>query len=132
MCICVHKYRGIYVYMCVFTPTHLSIPISNHAHNKTHVCTTPLYTFSIKSNLRRYEILTYTHFNSQVTFPRGSDDKESAHHAGDLDSVPVSRRSPGAGTGYPLQYSCLENSMDREAHLASVHGVAKSQARLSN
>ena len=88
----------------------------------------PRYTFSIESNLRRYEILTYTHFNSQVTFPRGSDGKESAHNAGDLGSISVLGRSPGAGNGYPLQYSCLENSMDRGAHLASVHGIAKSQA----
>ena len=43
----------------------------------------------------------------------GSDSKESAYNAGDLGSVPESGRSPGEGNGYPLQYSCLENSMDR-------------------
>ena len=40
--------------------------------------------------------------------------------------------SPGGGNGNPLKYSCLENSMDREAWQATVHGVAKSQTQLSN
>ena len=46
-------------------------------------------------------------------FPGGSDGKESACKAGDLGSVPELERSPGEGNGYPLQYSGLENSMDR-------------------
>ena len=45
-------------------------------------------------------------------FPGGSDGKESACIAGDLDSIPGSGRSPGEGNGDPLQYSCLENPMD--------------------
>ena len=45
----------------------------------------------------------------------GSDGKESACNAGDLGSIPGSGRSPGGGHGHPLQYSCLENPMDREA-----------------
>ena len=48
-------------------------------------------------------------------FPGGSDDKESAFHAGDLGLIPGSERAPGEGNGYPLQYSCLENPMDRGA-----------------
>ena len=48
-------------------------------------------------------------------FPSSSDGKASACNAGDLGSVPGSGRSPGEGNGNPLQYSCLENSMDREA-----------------
>ena len=48
-------------------------------------------------------------------FPGGSDGKESACNVGDQTSVPGSGRSSGEGNGYPLQYSCLENSMDREA-----------------
>ena len=50
-----------------------------------------------------------------VGFPGGSDDKEYAFHAGDLGLIPGSGRSPGEGNGYPLQYSCLENPMDRGA-----------------
>ena len=48
-------------------------------------------------------------------FPGGSDGKESAYSAGDLGSIPGSGTSPGEGSGNPLQYSCLENPMDREA-----------------
>ena len=48
-------------------------------------------------------------------FPGGSDDKESACTVGDLGSIPGSRRSPGEGKGYPLQYPCLENYVDRGA-----------------
>ena len=59
-------------------------------------------------------------------FPGGSDSRESACNAGDLGSTPGSGRSPGEGNGNPLQYSCLENSMDRGAWRATVHGVAKS------
>ena len=58
-------------------------------------------------------------------FAGGSDSKESACNAGDLGSIPGSGRSPGEGNGNPLQYSCLENSMDRGAWWATVHGVAK-------
>ena len=59
-------------------------------------------------------------------FPGGSDGKEPACRTGDLGSIPGSGRSPGGGLGNPLQYSCLENSMDRGAWWAAVHGVAKS------
>ena len=57
--------------------------------------------------------------------------KKSACNAGDLGLIPGSGRSPGEGNGIPLQYSCLENSMDRGARQATVHGVAKSQLSLS-
>ena len=53
--------------------------------------------------------------------------KESTCNAGDLGSIPGLGRSPGEGKGYLLQYSGLENSMDRGAWQAIVHGVAKSQ-----
>ena len=52
--------------------------------------------------------------------------KESACSAGDAGSIPGSGRSPGEGNGNPLQYSCLENPMDKEAWWAAVHGVTKS------
>ena len=65
-------------------------------------------------------------------FSGGSDGKESACNAGDLGSVPGSGRSTGRGHGNPLQYSCLENPTNRGAWQTTVHGVAKSQIRLSD
>ena len=58
-------------------------------------------------------------------FPGGSEGKESAYNTGDLGSIPGSRRSPGVGNSNPLQYSCLENLMDRGAWQAIVYGVAR-------
>ena len=62
-------------------------------------------------------------------FPDGSVVKNPHANAGDADvsSIPGSGRSPGEGNGNPLQYSCLENPMDRGAWKATVHGVLKSQ-----
>ena len=65
-------------------------------------------------------------------FPGGSDGKASACNAGDLGSIPGSGRSSGEGNGNPLQYSCLENPMDRGAWQATLHGVEKSRTQLSN
>ena len=59
-------------------------------------------------------------------FPRGSNSKESACNAGDPSSIPGSRKSPGEGNDNPLQYSYLENSMDRGAWWTIVHEIAKS------
>ena len=64
--------------------------------------------------------------------PCGSDGKESACNAGDQGSIPGSGRSPGEGNGYPLQYSCLENSTDRGVCWPTVLGLSKSQTRLSD
>ena len=64
-------------------------------------------------------------------FLGGSDGKESACNVGDLGLIPGLGRSPGEGNGYPLQYSGLENPMDREAWRAMVHGVTKSWTRLT-
>ena len=58
-------------------------------------------------------------------FPGGSDGKESACYAGDLGLIPGSRRYLREGNGNSLQYSCLENSKDRGAWQATVHGVSK-------
>ena len=64
-------------------------------------------------------------------FPGDSVVKNPAN-AGDAGSVPESGRSPGGGTGNPLQYSCQDNPMDRGGWQAIVHGVTKSWTRLSN
>ena len=56
-------------------------------------------------------------------FPDGADGKESAFNTGDQGLIPGSGRSPGGGNSNPLQYSCLENPMDRGAWRATVHGV---------
>ena len=61
-----------------------------------------------------------------LRLPRWLSSKESTCQAGDMGSIPGSGRSPEGGNGNPLQYSCLENSMDREAWQTTVHGVAKS------
>ena len=67
---------------------------------------------------------------SEVIQIGGSDGKESACNAGDLGSISGLGRSPGEGNSSPLQYSCLENPMDRGAWWATVHAVSKSQAQL--
>ena len=66
------------------------------------------------------------YFSGSTYFPGGSDSKESACNAGDLGLIPGLGRSPGEGNGYLLQYSCLENSMDRGALQATAHGITKS------
>ena len=68
-------------------------------------------------------------------FPGGASDlkKKPSANAGDIrdsGSTPESGRSPGGGHGHPLQYSCLENPMDRGAWRATVHGIGKSQTGL--
>ena len=68
--------------------------------------------------------MPFCHYD-ECGFPGGSVGKVSACNAGDLGSVPGSGRSPGGGNGNPLQYSCLENAMDRGTRWAIVHRVAK-------
>ena len=67
-----------------------------------------------------------------MCFPGDSNGKESACNAGDLGSIPGFGRFLEQGNGNPLQYSCLENSMDIGAWQAIVHRVAKSWTQLSN
>ena len=69
---------------------------------------------------------------SALGFPAGSEGEESPCNVGDPGSIPGSGRSPGEGSGNPLQYSCLENSMDRGVWQATVHGVTNSWTRLSD
>ena len=58
-------------------------------------------------------------------FPHSSAGKESACNAGDLGLIPGLGRSSGEGNGNPLQYSCLENPMDRKAWQATIHGITR-------
>ena len=70
-----------------------------------------------------------------MRFPCGPDSKEFVCEVGDVGDtglIPGSGRSPGEGNGYPLQDSCLENSMDRGAWRATVHGVTENQTGLSD
>ena len=83
-------------------------------------------------------ILAFSYFSIEpfcftvAGFLGGSAGKESACSAGDLGSIPGLGRSPGDGNGNPLQYSCLGNPMGRGAWQPTVHGVTKSQTRLSD
>ena len=67
-----------------------------------------------------------------LDFSGGSMVKNTPANPGDLGSIPGWRRSIGEGNGNPLQYSCLENTMDRGARWATAHGVSESRTRLSN
>ena len=108
---------------CVTTTTHLQcfFPSGNYDSNNSP--------FLLPYNLRHR-----CSVSPNLTAPgtRGASGKESTWNAGKADSVSGSGTAPGVGNGKPLQYSCLENSMDRGAWWATVHGVAKSHTRLSN
>ena len=95
------------------------------------MCTTPTMPASPLCSQITLHLSLWCHLNISwnqlftcpgiMGLPWWLDSKDSACNAGDLGSIPGSRRSPGEGNGDPLQYSCLENSMDREAWWATVH-----------
>ena len=85
------------------------------------------FTCTNACNKSRVGAVNLISFILPMSFPNGSDGKESACSAGDPGSVPGLRRSPGEGNGNPLQYSYLENPMDRGAWRVTLHGIAKSQ-----
>ena len=87
---------------------------------------------SVISIYHQYHLLPIYHVSG---LPGGTVVKNLASNAGDARDaglIPGLRRYPGEGSGHPLHYSCLENSMDRGAWWAMVHGVSKSQTRLSH
>ena len=93
--------------------------------------------YNIKSSMYPLILFKLACFYTQeclriVDFPAVSDGKESACNAGDSCSIPGSGRSLEEGYGNPCQYSWLENSMNRGAWQATVHGISKSQTLLSN
>ena len=85
----------------------------------------------IQSEVSQKEKDKYILMHKYGIFPSGSEGKESACSAGDPGLIPELGRSPGEENGNPLQYFCLENSMDRGALWTTVHGVLKSWAWLS-
>ena len=89
---------------------------------KNNLLTITVLTSATGHHMAVFGVYTYFLF---LMIPCGSD-------AGGLGSIPVLGRSPGEGKGYPLQYSCLENSMNRRAWQATVPGISKSWTRLRN
>ena len=85
----IHVYVYVYIYICIYTCIHTH----TYTHTQTH---------------------RWTHKETivDIGLPWGSDGKASACNAGDLGSIPGLGRSPVEGNGNPLQYSCLENSID--------------------
>ena len=80
-------------------------------------------TFGLCGRGRGWDDLGEWHWNMYITYVKW---------IASPGSIPTSERSPGEGNGNPLQYSCLENPMDRGAWWATVHGVGKSQTQLSD
>ena len=79
----------------------------------------------VRTSVNMNMIAYYAELNTILTFSGGSDGKGSAYNAGDLGSISGEGRSPGDGNGNPLQYSCLQNPMDKGVWRAIVHGVTK-------
>ena len=100
---------------------------SPHVGKTNHVCI-------LQPSLTLYSLpeIPNSGYLSLMGLPYSSDGKESACNAGDPGAIPGLWRSFGEGNGNPLQYSGLENPMDRGASWATAQGVAKSQTRLSN
>ena len=139
---------------CTYSLVHPSIHLPTHPlpHPPIHILIPPYIHLSIHSSTHpsiHPSIPPYIHslthpsihfliYPSHLTihcFPCGSVVKNppaSARDTGDTDSIPGWGRSLGEGNGNPLQYSCLENSMDRGAWWATVHGVTKCQSQLSD
>ena len=96
-------------------------------HSSTRGYSMLIYSSTCKKGCRYLKVIGISLGSSG-----GSDSKESACKVGDRSLILGLRRSPGEGNGNPLQYSCLENFMDRGAWWAPVHGVAKTWTGLSD
>ena len=103
----------IWVFLLLATMNSKAMNIHIHEHMG-------IYLFNVYRGVELLEHMV------TLGFPSGSNSKESACN----ESIPRSGRYPGEGNCYPLQYSCLEHSMDRGAWQATVHGVAKSRTQL--
>ena len=96
---------------------------------RSHIYTLPIV--SLWANCCWEDTLGFSELRTP-TPTSGSDGKESACNAGDPSSISGLGTSPEEGNGYPLQYSCLENSRDRGAWRATVHEMTKCRTPLSN
>ena len=109
------------------------LPSTVSHHLSTSVCALLVFKSEIQQKLYIFLVLILGCISSLfISLCGGSVVKASVCNAGDLGSIPGLGRSPGEGNGNPLQYSCLENPMGGGAWWATVHGVAKSQTRLSD
>ena len=112
LCVCIYMHTQAHtVYIHTHTYTHEYI--HTHAHTM-YICTYTRTAKTCKHTLYTH-ISIHKYIHNSGDFPGGSDGKESACNKGDLGSIPGLGRSPGEGSGCPLQYSCLENPMDRGA-----------------
>ena len=124
MCVRVYVCLSVYKINCLpyLSIHHLSMYLSTSIYLIIYLL--PMY----------YLYIIYLHLSIvYLGFPGGSVIKNlpvNAEDAGDTGSIPGSGRSPGGGSGNPLQCSCLANSMDRGAWRATIHGVSKSQTWL--
>ena len=100
-------------------------PVYREIEIYKEICSMDLNMYLICICTYTCDIYIHVHIYIYVGFPSGSDDKESACSAGNSGSIPGVGRSCGEGNGYPLQYSGLENSMDRGALQATLHGLQR-------
>ena len=110
--------------------------IGNLIYGSSAISKSSLYIWKFLVHLEPYEQSKNAWLHILSLFPRGGlprwpSSKDITCNAGDTDLIPGLGRAPGEGNGNPLQYSCLENPMDRGASWGRVHGVAKSQMQLS-
>ena len=107
----------------------MKLIISQIFHHFQNIQVCSGYPFSLHNSVDLQSLLFTSSF---LDFLGGSDGKASVYNAGDPGLSPGLGRSPGEGTGNPLQYYCPQNPMDRGAWQAAVYGVAKSRTRLSD
>ena len=105
------------------------VPLPGKSHGLRNLVGYSPWGYKELETTERLHVLFVTFWEG---FPGSSDGKESACNGGHLGSIPGLGRSPGEGNGNVLQYSCLENPMDRGVWRATVHEVTKRQTRLSN
>ena len=117
---CGQSHSTLFLFWCIFPGSHHKMKKSNRSNTRTENKQTNKQTKTSQMAL------------GQRLFPGGSHGQESACSVGDPGSIPWSGRSPGEGNGYPLQYSCPENRMDRGTWWASGHGVFERGTGLSD